>query len=524
MILKFVSFAAAAAIIFCEPAAHAQTTAPASDDAVSAPWSHVKSCPTGEGRQLEAICADESGGSSFDDERGFQMERSSETTHDGFDVCAALESARAGDAAEALRVAGALRRGIGLSRDMCAAAHWASRAARGGDARAMTVLGAHFELGQGVPSNPERARFWYERASSKGDLRALTRLGALYRDGLGVPSDLKKAEGYFRRAADGGDPAGMMALADIHVRGEKKQIDVARALELSGAAAKSGHAPAMAQHAALQIWGALLNRKKKSIGDCEDGVVWAQRADQAKIALGASLIGDAHLIGCGLAKSRVEAERWYARAVERGASVSPKLATILRGEEMGPVLPMDPLPADPMPLATVSAGEAATRPVADQLAQGGAKPRRAARPRSSTERSPPRRATMALELRKPKRKPAANESAIEASRSAEAEADQALLFDDAAGGSDAPQLRAEAAEAPDIGAETARRAALVSFALGRQNGMEPTVAAKDPAAVDPEAPSDAATAQESDHREGSAGNDKIQARSAVSDFNELDLR
>ena len=80
-----------------------------------------------------------------------------------------LPRAKDGDAEAMVNVGEIYEKGLGLSPDYQAAAHWYRQAAEAGNARAQINLGNLYEKGLGVGRNPAEALNWYRRASGLPD-------------------------------------------------------------------------------------------------------------------------------------------------------------------------------------------------------------------------------------------------------------------------------------------------------------------------------------------------------------------
>src|SRR5262249_59145931 len=88
-----------------------------------------------------------------------------ETTVDSIDLAQLRARAEAGHAPEQIRLARALRSGIGIKQNPVEAVHWFLKAADQGDPAAQTDLGYMYAMGLGVPQSPEQAFRWFQRAA-----------------------------------------------------------------------------------------------------------------------------------------------------------------------------------------------------------------------------------------------------------------------------------------------------------------------------------------------------------------------
>ncbi|BCX88118.1 hypothetical protein MIN45_P0485 [Methylomarinovum tepidoasis] len=73
--------------------------------------------------------------------------------------------------------------------------------ARAGDAKAQTYVGEIYEKGLGLTPDYQAAAHWYRKAAEQGYAPAMINLGFLYEKGLGVPRDPVAALNWYRRAS-----------------------------------------------------------------------------------------------------------------------------------------------------------------------------------------------------------------------------------------------------------------------------------------------------------------------------------
>jgi uncharacterized protein len=83
--------------------------------------------------------------------------------------------------------------GLGVPRDLAAAARWYRLAADGGNASAQYNLGIFYQFGKGVPKDPVEAARLLLQAAEQGHGRAQNNLSTFYFTGIGVPRDLVEA-------------------------------------------------------------------------------------------------------------------------------------------------------------------------------------------------------------------------------------------------------------------------------------------------------------------------------------------
>lgn len=110
------------------------------------------------------------------------------------------------------------------------------------DTWAMLQLADHYAEGVTLPLNAVKAMGYYQRAAELGNAAGLSRLGSLYRNGLGeIGADRAAALGYFERAAAAHDGSGRIYMALMLLEDGPSQ-DIARAVQLLDATARTGDA------------------------------------------------------------------------------------------------------------------------------------------------------------------------------------------------------------------------------------------------------------------------------------------
>lgn len=243
------------------------------------------------------------------------------------DFQAGLEAARAGDDARALEewlplarsgdldaqfnVAALYERGIGVARDLEAAAQWQRRAAERRFAPAEYALGRMYQLGRGVARDPRKALELFQRAAGRGFPEAQFALGLAYDHGLGVRQDLALAAEWYRRAAEQDLPEAQYNLAVLYEQGLGVPSDTARALAWYLRAAEGGSAPAQNNLGYLYQHGVGVSPDQKA------AVEWYRKAAEQGFALAQTNLAIMYHFGTGVGLDYLEAVRWYRRAAEQ---------------------------------------------------------------------------------------------------------------------------------------------------------------------------------------------------------------
>jgi len=92
--------------------------------------------------------------------------------------------------------------GLGVPKDLEAAARWYRLAADGGNASAQYNLGIFYQFGKGVPKDPAEAARWLLKAAEQGHGRAQNNLSTFYFTGVGVPRDPVEAWKWLTLSSD----------------------------------------------------------------------------------------------------------------------------------------------------------------------------------------------------------------------------------------------------------------------------------------------------------------------------------
>jgi hypothetical protein len=110
--------------------------------------------------------------------------------------------ADAGDARAQFMMGTIYEQGLGVPKDLTAAARWYRRAADGGNASAQYNLGIFHQFGKGVAKEPAEAARLLRLAAEQGHGRAQNNLSTFYFTGVGVPRDVVEAWKWLTLSAD----------------------------------------------------------------------------------------------------------------------------------------------------------------------------------------------------------------------------------------------------------------------------------------------------------------------------------
>jgi TPR repeat protein/tRNA A-37 threonylcarbamoyl transferase component Bud32 len=222
------------------------------------------------------------------------------------------EKAEQGDA-EAQAILGMLLRdGVGVERDVKAAAKWLHAAAEKGHVDATCDLAITYLHGRGVDRDEKKAAELFRKAADKGNASALHELGSMYASGRGVDKDEKEAAELFQKAADKGHPPAMNSLGLACTFGRGVDKDEKKGVEWYQKAADRGHGLAM-NNLGLAYWnGRGIDRDDKK------AVEWFEKAADKGFVPAMANLALASDLGRGVPKDEKKAAEWYQKAADRG--------------------------------------------------------------------------------------------------------------------------------------------------------------------------------------------------------------
>ncbi|MGH6621126.1 MAG: tetratricopeptide repeat protein [Alphaproteobacteria bacterium] len=111
--------------------------------------------------------------------------------------------ANGGDAQAQFMMGTIYEQGLGVPKDLAAAARWYRKAAEAGNASAQYNLGIFHQFGKGVAKDPVEAARLLRLAADQGHGRAQNNLSTFYFTGVGVPRDPVEAWKWLTLSADG---------------------------------------------------------------------------------------------------------------------------------------------------------------------------------------------------------------------------------------------------------------------------------------------------------------------------------
>ncbi|MGB5560209.1 MAG: caspase family protein [Paracoccaceae bacterium] len=241
-------------------------------------------------------------------------------------------------------IAELLQTGKGFPRDPDKAVEWYTRAAKSGELTAQTRLARMYQTGDGIEKDFDQAKFWYESAAGRGVPNAVTRLGIMYEEGQGQDPDPEAAFRLYSRAATEGDDEALYRLGKLYASSSPLYDDPEKAaalLELAvarnvygshrdlGKLYETGRGVAKDPARAIALYevasetnpwaGRDAGKVYEASGNMEMAAQWYERAAGAGVNWAARDLARLYDGGRGVAKDRVEALIWYAKA----ASMSP---------------------------------------------------------------------------------------------------------------------------------------------------------------------------------------------------------
>ena len=164
--------------------------------------------------------------------------------------------------------------GIAVQKDSRKALEWLNSAVELNHSDAQFKLAEKYEYGNGCEKDIVKAYKLFQESAKQGNSKALNSLGLWYQRGTFVAKDYRKAAELFSKSAKQGDHWGEYMMAVCYESGSGVKMNYAKAAELMGKAAKCDFAPSM--------------------------VGLARYYEQ----------------GIGVQKDKVEALKWYVKAVQ----------------------------------------------------------------------------------------------------------------------------------------------------------------------------------------------------------------
>lgn len=154
-------------------------------------------------------------------------------------------SADAGQAEAEFDLGVMYAQGLGVLRDLNAAASWYRKAADQGNAEAEFALGQMYAHGWGVPRDTADAIRWFEMANSVDSDGPPTDWLAI--EGYGMDKDPAQAVFWYQKAANSGHPEAQYFLALQYASGKGVKKDEEQAERWISSSASQGYAAAMAE-------------------------------------------------------------------------------------------------------------------------------------------------------------------------------------------------------------------------------------------------------------------------------------
>ena len=264
-----------------------------------------------------------------------------------------LNSAKAGNIEDSLKLAQLYEKGEGTRINLNEAIRWLEKAADANNPEALYELGKHFDTGIGVNLNSSEANTYFKKAaalnhtaakyrlgmntlkgygitanpevgialimaaSEKKDPDAVYALGWIYQTGQGVKIDYNRAADYYKKAIVLGNETAMVSLAALiysgKFEGDKEISNIKEAIELYKRAAAKGNG------AALDALGLLaLNKGVDGPANAKQAMDYFQKALDAGNYQGAFNLAAIYWSGKSLPKDEVKAIELYQKAAQNG--------------------------------------------------------------------------------------------------------------------------------------------------------------------------------------------------------------
>lgn len=209
--------------------------------------------------------------------------------------------------------------------DLAARHFW--RLAAKGDAKAQYYLAYMLDTGLGMAKNVVAAASWYKKSADQDFLPAVVYMGYIYSTGHGVTRDDKEAFKWYAKAANMGDPIAQNNLATMLRAGHPYRQDLETAAQWFYAAAIQGNTRA-------QYNLATMYRKGEGVPqNGAEALKWYTFAANQGDVYAQNVLGFLYLNGIGVDKDENVAIDWYRRAAEQGHTSS--MMALARLYELG---------------------------------------------------------------------------------------------------------------------------------------------------------------------------------------------
>gem|GEM_PF-780794 len=198
--------------------------------------------------------------------------------------------------------------------DLAARHFW--RLAGKGDAKAQYYLAYMLDTGLGMGKDIVAAARWYKKSADQNFLPAVVYMGYIYSTGHGVTRDDKEAFKWYAKAANMGDPIAQNNLATMLRAGHPYRQDLEVAAQWFYAAAVQGNTRA-------QYNLATMYRKGEGVPqNGTEALKWYTFAANQGDVYAQNVLGFLYLNGIGVDKNESAAIDWYRRAAEQGHTTS----------------------------------------------------------------------------------------------------------------------------------------------------------------------------------------------------------
>ena len=159
-------------------------------------------------------------------------------------ACEKLASAASGNGVAERTLGNIYERGLGLSRDLSAAATWYAKSASHDDAGGQYRYGLLLRDGKGVGRDEAKAFELFKLSASRGVTEAEFAAGDALDRGAGVGRNRTEAARWYQKAADAGNADAQFALGNLYTKGDGVPKSEPEAIKWYQKAAAQGHAKA----------------------------------------------------------------------------------------------------------------------------------------------------------------------------------------------------------------------------------------------------------------------------------------
>jgi len=194
--------------------------------------------------------------------------------------------------------------------DYKGAVKWYTQAAQLGDPKAKLNLGNMYHYGHGVRKNYRKAAETYKELAMSGDVEAYFYIGLYFQNGFHFKQNYDAAKYFYEMGAAGNDSLSMMNLGVMYGKGLGAEVDHEKALYWYKQAGDRGDTLAYVNIGWFFEKGLAVEQ------DYKQAIYWYKKGAAAREPHAMNNLGAMYERGLDVKKDQKKAEYWYAKARE----------------------------------------------------------------------------------------------------------------------------------------------------------------------------------------------------------------